>query len=705
MELNIGADIGGTFTDLVVMSQDGQTFESGKILTTPHQPDDAVIEGLRKLIDTAKIDVNAIKNVVHGTTLFANALIERKGSRVALVTTRGFRDAIDIGREHRYDIYDLHICRPKPLASRQLRFEFDERILADGIIRRHLDNSEIEELIRWLANENIEAVGISLINSYVNAIHELKIGEAISELAPDVEVTLSCDLVPEIGEYVRASTVLANVYVKRIARNYLTRLRNRLGNELGIQANLHIMQSDGGLCEIAEATNAPVRLIESGPAGGALAAAYFGNKLNSRNLIAFDMGGTTAKASVIADGAPLIASEFEVDRQYLFKKHSGLPVKMSVIEMIEIGTGGGSIAKIDAMGRLQVGPQSAGADPGPASYGLGGTHPTVTDANLILGYLDPEFFLGGTFMLDMDAAKEAIKVHVADKLNISIIEAAWGIHQMANESMASATRIHTIERGKNAELFPIFATGGAGPVHAYGMAGILHSPRIIYPMAAGVMSAIGFLTAPLKLSFARSLPGRLDTLNWRAINTAISDMKVMGENILGRTVPRSDIKHVLYADMRYVKQGFTVRVPLADGLLTPSRLPDLQENFSATYQTVYGHSMCNVPIEVVTWRVISQAPSPEPDLRRQEHDQTSLKTPALKGYRNIYLSAQRQMESVPVYDRYLLPAGVVLSGPAIIEERESTVVVNDLATIKHDGFGNLVIDRPEIEMTGAASWH
>ena len=375
MALRIATDIGGTFTDIVVLGEDGATFEIGKVLTTPRRPDDAVVEGVGRALDAVGPARGNVRDLVHGTTLFTNALIERKGAVTAMVTTKGFRDAIEIGREHRYEIYDLRIENPAPLAPRRLRFELTERVLVDGSVLTALDEDETRALARDLVAKGVEAVGLSLLHSYVNDAHERRVGAILAEEMPGLTVSLSCDLVPEMGEFVRGSTVLANVYVKAIAETYLTRLRARTTEELDCPAPLYVIQSDGGLCEIEEAVRTPIRLVESGPAGGALAAAHYGALLGHSDVLAFDMGGTTAKACVIADGAPLIATEFEVDRQYQFKKNSGLPIKIPVIELIEIGTGGGSIARVDAMRRLQVGPDSAGSDPGPACYGLGGAAP------------------------------------------------------------------------------------------------------------------------------------------------------------------------------------------------------------------------------------------------------------------------------------------------------------------------------------------
>jgi N-methylhydantoinase A len=696
MAHRIGADIGGTFTDLILADDAGGRFQVGKVLTTPERPDDAVLAGLREVLAVAGVDAAAVSHVIHGTTLFTNALIERTGPRTALVTTKGFRDAIEIGREHRYDIYDLRLERPAPLAPRSLRFEVDERVLVDGSVRTPLAAGELDRLIERLRAARVEAVAVCLIHSYVNDVHERQVGDAISRALPHVAVTRSSELVRELREYERASTTLVNVYVQRLAEAYLTRLGARLaGAGAGVRGALYVMQSSGGLSAVETAMRFPVRLVESGPAGGALAAAYYGALLGHTDLLSFDMGGTTAKACVIADGEPLVAPEFEVDRQYRFRKGSGLPVKVPVIEMIEIGTGGGSVARVDALRRLQVGPQSAGAKPGPACYGLGGTRPTVTDADLVLGYLDPAFFLGGAMRLDVEAARRAIAEHVAGPLGLQLQDAAWGIHQVANESMASAARIHAIERGKDVGRFPIFAFGGAGPVHAYGVARILRMPRVIYPLGAGVMSTVGFLVAPMSFDFVRTLPGGLDDLDWAAVEHVVDEMEAEGRAILGRTVPADGIELRRYADMRYRKQGYEIRVPLPAGRLDDTRREEIRASFEHAYRTLYGHTVRATPIDVVSWRVVAMGPRPRLPLPRAQGEAGSPVTAALKGHRSAYMPEAKGYADVAVFDRYRLAAGGAFQGPAIVEERESTVVIGAGASARVDEHGNLVAELPQ----------
>ncbi len=682
--MRLGADIGGTFTDIVLVDDTTGLFRLGKVLTTPDQPDNGVINGIKQVING---DAGDVSHVVHGTTLFTNALIERKGALTALVTTRGFRDAVEIAREHRYDMYDLRLRRPAPIARRRHRFEISERILSDGTIRQVPDVEEIERLAEEMRGIGIEAVAVSLINAYVRPDHERIVGRILREKLSGVAITLSSDISPEIKEFERSTTALCNVYVKSIAEKYLTRLEKRTRDELSEASGLYVMQSNGGLLTAGQAIEAPIRLVESGPAAGALAAAHYAKSLGLSDVLSFDMGGTTAKACLIVNGEPLLAPEFEVDRQYQFKKGSGLPVKVPVIEMIEIGTGGGSIAQIDALGRLKVGPHSAGSVPGPACYGAGGQKPTVTDADLLLGYLNAGFFLGGDMKLDSAAAEHAITKQVGEPLNLDAIAAAWGIHQLANEAMASAARIHAIERGRMISQFPMFAFGGAGPVHAYGVARVLKLPKIIYPFGAGVMSAVGFLTAPLAFDFVRSSPARLEQMDWDAVNQSLTEMEDEGRSRLAHSMGDQEVSFRRWADMRYRKQGFDIRVPIPAGKLGPDSIAEITASFERVYAELYGHTVPNTPIDVMSWRVV--ASGPKPDFKLPVN--TSKSDNPRKGSRKIYVPDAGLID-VPVYDRYRLGADDRLQGPAIIEERESTVVINGPGEISIDQNRNLIVD-------------
>ena len=693
--LRVGVDIGGTFTDLIAFDVRTGRLSLGKTLTTPTEPARGVIIGMMETLHTAGEEPSAVSGIVHGTTLVTNALIERKGAVTALLATDGFRDAVEIRREGRYDLYDLFIEMPTPLAPRRRRLGIRERVLADGSVYLPLDTAQLPEIVAQLRALGTEAVAVSLMHSYQNPDHERQIGEALATLAPEMIVSLSSEVVPEIREYERTSTTLANVYVRPLVERYLADLVTRL-DDLGItDAPLFIMLSSGGTATVETARRFPIRLIESGPAAGALAAAYYGTLTGRADLLSFDMGGTTAKACLIENGKPLIASDFEVARVYRFKKGSGLPVRVPVIEMIEIGAGGGSVARVDTLGLLKVGPDSAGADPGPACYGRGGMEPTVTDADLLLGYLDPDFFLGGKMQLDRDAAARAV-ARIAEPLGLGITEAAWGIHQVVNENMAGAARIHAVERGKDPRRYPVFAFGGAGPVHAYRVARILGAPELIVPLGAGVTSALGFLVAPLAFDYVRSYYARLDNLDWAKADALLTEMESEGAATLAEAgVTRTGLTFRRSAEMRYIGQGFEVSVPLPDGPLTPERLPEVQEAFAVAYRALYGRTAEGVPLEVLTWRVVVSGPRPELALGSDTFGTANVRD-AQKGERRIYLPEHGGFTVAPVYDRYRLGTGATFSGPAVIEERECTVILGGGHT-RVDEYRNLIVDLQQVK--------
>jgi N-methylhydantoinase A len=685
----VGVDIGGTFTDLVVFNDDTGSFAVGKTLTTPRDPSQAIEALLRDTLERESIAIEDAQQLIHGTTLVTNAIIERNGSRTALLATQGFRDSIEIGRENRYELYDLMLEMPQPLVPRYLRFGVPQRTLADGTTLQELDIAYVEQLARELAAHGIEAVAIAFLHSFANPSAEREARAAIERIAPAMRVSTSSEVVPEIREFERTSTTIANVYVQDRVERYLRELQTRLAR-LGFSGSLFLMISSGGIVTVDTAIHFPIRLLESGPAAGALAAASYGSASGYPNLLSFDMGGTTAKFCVIDHGQPLTALEFEVDRRYRFKKGSGLPIKAQVIEMIEIGAGGGSIARIDPLGLLKVGPGSAGAEPGPVCYGRGGTEPTVTDADLVLGYLDPDYFLGGQFKINLAAARQAIKERVADPLGLSLEEAAWGIHQVVNESMANAARIHTLERGKDPHSFPLFAFGGAGPVHGFRVAMALGSPALIVPFGAGVMSAAGFLTAPLAFDFVRSWPGRIDHLDWQKANTLLSEMELEGQELLQASgVPTGQISYRREADMRYVGQGHEIHVPLPSGQLDNASIPLLTSSFEEVYRRLYERLSPSVPIEIINWRVTASGPTPEVRIQLPRAEHTAAQE-ARKGNRKVYFPGG--FRAVPVYDRYHLLPGMSFTGPAIVEERESTVIVGPDSRFRIDEQRNLVVE-------------
>ncbi len=705
MAYRIGVDIGGTFTDLILVDDLGTVFQIGKVLTTPADPAAGVERGVRDLLKAAGAPARAVTQVVHGTTLLTNALIERKGAATALITTRGFRDTLEIGREHRYDMYDLFIERPAPLVPRHRRYELRERVLEDGTVVQPLDLEEADRLVDTLLREDIEAVAVCFLHSYRAPAHEQAVGALIRSRAPQWACALSHEVVSEIREYERTSTTVANVYIQGVAARYLTRLQEGL-KALGIEGPLFIMQSTGGICSVETACRLPIRVVESGPAAGALAAAHYGRLAGRPALVSFDMGGTTAKACLVEQGEPLVAPEFEVARVYRFKRGSGLPIKVPAIEMIEIGAGGGSIARVDRLGLLTVGPDSAGADPGPACYGRGGVEPTVTDADLVLGYLDPGFFLGGRLRLDREAALRAITERVAAPLGLDPVQAAWGIHQVVNENMASAIRVHAAERGKDIRRFPLFAFGGAGPVHAHRVARILRCPAVISPLGAGVVSALGFLVAPLVFDFVRTVPSRLEAIDWEAVRAALREMEREGRQILSEVVPGDQVTFRRWADMRYRGQGHEIRVPLPDGELGPGSEPALVQAFEQTYASLYGRTAPGVPVDAVSWRVAAEGPRPVLRLPAASAGRDASGTPdlagALKGRRAAYLPECRRFATVPVYDRYRLVPGQAFPGPAVVEEEESTVVVGPDGRVRVDDWLNLVIEVNERPARGEA---
>ena len=700
MASRLGVDIGGTFTDLVVIDEATGAARVGKILTTPKDPAHAVEQGIAALLEESRTAAGAVRAVVHGTTLATNALIERKGARTALLTTEGFRDALEIRHEGRYDMYDLFIDPPAPLVPRHLRREVRERLLADGSVRQPFDEAGVRQVIGELVAEGVEAIAICLLHAYVNPVHERRLAALVREMAPQMSVACASEVVPEIREYERASTTTANVYVAPLMARYLEDLERRLV-EQQIPGQLYIMQSSGGIALPPEARRLPIRLVESGPAAGALAAAQAARERGERKLLSFDMGGTTAKACVIDEGAPLIGREFEVARADRFKKGSGLPVRVPVIEMIEIGAGGGSIARVDRMGLLKVGPDSAGADPGPACYNLGGRQPTVTDADLLLGYLDAEFFLGGRMRLDRGAAQRAVEEHVARPLGLDVTQAAWGIHRVVNENMAAAARIHGIERGKDLRSYPLFAFGGAGPVHCWQVATILKTPRILLPFGAGAMSAYGLLAAPLAFDFVRTGRQRLDGADWVAINRLFAEMEEEGRALLARAgVAANKVAVSRIAEMRYLGQGHEVEAAVPLGKLSAASLAKITASFEASYRALYHRLPQGVPIEALNWRVTVSGPDPKTKLGgHAKPDRAGRRAgaagrSAVKGTRRAYFAERGGFVETPVYDRYAFTPGMTLKGPAIVEERESTAVIGPGGRARVDAGLALIVETP-----------
>lgn len=684
--LRFGFDIGGTFTDFVLIDAQTGEISTHKTLTTPQDPTLAVLKGWNQLVtaDTA----SSVESAIHGTTLFTNALIERKGAHTAFLTTKGFRDILEMGKEMRYDIYDLLLVLPEPLVERGLRFEVEERMNAQGEVVTALDEQQLEEIAERIKEADVAALAVCFLHAFTNPAHEQRVRERLSALLPDLQISLSHEVAPEIREYERMSTTVCNAYVQPLAASYLRQLQVRL-NEAGFNRELFLMLSSGGVSTLDTAVRFPIRLVESGPAAGALAAVFYGDLIGEKDLVSFDMGGTTAKMCLVRDGQPAMSDDFEIARVHRFKRGSGLPIRVPTIELIEIGAGGGSIARVDELGLLKVGPESAGADPGPACYGLGGDQPTVTDADLVLGYLNPSFFLGGRMELHRGAAEEAVS-RLASEMDMTLEATAHGIFQVVNENMISATRVHVAERGADTRRLKLLAIGGAGPVHAYEIARALKMQGFICPASAGVTSALGFLTAPTAFEFARTFIARLDSSGLHKLDEVYEELAEEGRQVLKTAgVTEGDMTFTRKADLRHVGQGHEIVVSLPwEHLGNVSLEDELRPHFFNQYEEIYGHAHTHLDLEITTCRLNASGPPPRVTL--PESNPGADASTALKETRPVYFTELRSYVDAPVYDRYALGLGSKIQGPAIVEERESTAVIGPSATVTIDRFANLV---------------
>jgi N-methylhydantoinase A/oxoprolinase/acetone carboxylase beta subunit len=683
----LGVDIGGTFTDLALLHPATGRIHVGKVLTNHKDLAAGIIDGVARLIADSGVDARRIARVVHGTTLATNALIERRGARTALIVTRGFRDLLEMGRESRFDIYDLELEIPAPLVPRHRVFEVTERMDATGAVVMPLDRGDVEQIAQALAQQDIGAVAICLLHAFRNSQHEREIAAILKARLAHLAISLSSEVVPDIREYERASTTVANAYVQPTIRRYLGRLSNALEQQ-DVRGTLHIMGSDGGTLSTDAATRFPVRIVESGPAGGATASAHFGEVAGCRDVIGFDMGGTTAKFCIIENARPARATAFEVGRVYRFAKGSGLPIRAPTVEMIEIGAGGGSIAHVEDLGSLKVGPASAGALPGPVCYGQGGTQPTVTDADLVLGYLDPDGFLGGRLKLDRARAEQVISERIAKPLGLSTLRAAWGIHEIVNDNMARAAKVHCMERGKDPRRFALVAYGGAGPVHGYRLALALRVTRIIYPRRAGVMSAIGFLMAPPSFELLRSYTALLESADLGAVNSLLDELeRETRRHVRSAGVAEAEISMRREASIRYAGQSFDLSVLLPEGKIGSGEITALGRAFVDLYSQRYHRTNPGVPLEIVSLRALAQGPrSPMPSFGSHAEVQK-----ACKGTRPIFLPEAGKLVECTVYDRAALRPGATFRGPAIVEEDESTAVIGCEGVAEIDAAGNLLV--------------
>jgi 5-oxoprolinase (ATP-hydrolysing) len=686
----LGFDIGGTFTDFIRLDLETGAVRVYKSLTDPQDPARGVLQGLAAFMEEAGWSLAQVEAAVHSTTLITNAIIERKGAPTALLTTKGFRDILAMGREQIYDIYDLFADFPQPLVPRHWRHGVAERMTRDGIPLHALDPDEVRNLVRHLHSQGIQSLAVGFLHSYRNPAHERAAKHILAEAFPDLSLSLSSEVAPVMGEYERLATTVVDAYVKPRVAAYLAGLSAEL-TRLGYRRRLYLMLSAGGTATSDTAGEQPVRLLESGPAAGALAAGFYGRLSGVQDLLSFDMGGTTAKACLLQQGRAAVVHQLEVARVHRFKKGSGLPVIVPVMDMIEIGAGGGSLAWIDELGLLKVGPHSAGASPGPACYGLGGQEPTVTDANLLLGYLNPGYFLGGRMALDVGASRRAV-ARVAEALQLSATQAAWGIYSVVNENMAAAARIHLIEKGKDPRRYTMVAFGGAGPAHAGRVARILGMRRVIIPLAAGVTSALGCLAAPLSFEFVRALPGRLDETDWGAVAALFAELEQQGRAVLRDAgVAPQAMTLARAADMRLVGQIHEITVPLPAGTLAAEGVPVIQQTFYRLYRELYSRAYERLPIQVVNWRLVAAGPAPSIRLERRAAVPGVTAEAALKGHRRAYFPEAGGFVEAPVYDRYRLSPSSRVRGPAVLEERESTVVLSPGDEAHTDEYLNLIV--------------
>ena len=695
MAHRLGVDIGGTFTDFVLIDDQDGTVSIHKVLTTPRDPSEAVLRGAKELSDRSGLHIAQIDTIMHGTTLVTNATIERTGAVTGMLVTAGFRDTLDIGKEQRYEVSDLRLRFPKPVVPRPRRAEVRERTHFDGRIETELSLDEVRDRIEGLVRTHqIEAIAVCFLHSYANPSNEQAVRRLIETEFPHLYLSVSSEVSPFMKEFERWTTTTVNAYTQPMVDRYLQSLERGTA-DMGFDGELFVMTSNGGVATPAIARRFSVRMIESGPVAGALMSAYHSRLLDQPNVLSFDMGGTTAKGTIINDHTPLKRDELEIAHIYGYRKGSGLPLRIPVIDMIEIGAGGGSIAKADHRGVIAVGPQSAGAYPGPACYGLGGRDATLTDANLGLGYLNPNFFLGGTMALTTAEAHEAIRRNVADPLGLDPPRAAWGIHETANEDVARAFRVHAARRGFDYRSCSMIAFGGSGPVHALRIARKLRIPRVIVPAGAGVMSAFGLLASPVSHEIVRTENVFLKDITAAAFGEKFDRLTAeVTDYVRAAGIQPADIAIKQRLDMRYIGQGYEIEVPLPDSVESVEIFEDLPSLFAENYERVFSTRFGDMPAEIVNWKV--EAGGPLPQLGRDGYilSDFEAKGPnsALKGRREAYFPEKEGYTSCPVYDRYALVPGMALQGPALIEENESTCVVGFGDSVVVDARHNLIAE-------------
>lgn len=686
--VRLGVDIGGTFTDVAL--EIGDRYVTTKVLTTPKAPEQGVIRGIKLVLDEAKLPAGSVDLLIHGTTLATNALIERKGARTALIATGGHRDTLELGYEDRFSEYDIFIEKPSPLIPRDLRFTVPERMSARGDVLRPLDEAAVAALVPHLRAAAIESAAIGFLHAYANPDHERRVRAILARDMPELRVSLSSEVCPEVREYDRLSTTACNAYVQPLMAGYLGLLEQQLKAD-GFSCPLYLMLSGGGLATLETAMRFPIRLVESGPAGGAILAAGIAAECGLKEVLSFDMGGTTAKICLIDDYRPQGSRSFEVGRVYRFLKGSGLPVRIPVIEMVEIGAGGGSIAGLDALRRLAVGPESAGAEPGPVCYGRGGVEPTVTDADLTLGRIDAARFAGGTLPLDPAGAATALERAVGKPLGLDAVHAAFGVSEMVDENMANAARVHAIERGKVMATRSMVAFGGAAPLHAARLAEKLGIARVVIPTSAGVGSAVGFLRAPVAYEIVRSRYLRLTAFEPASVNAMLREMQAEARSVVATGAPGAAIEESRFVEMRYIGQGHEIPIPLPLRDLAKEDVTLLRRLFDERYAEMYGRPVDGVDVEILAWSLAMRAAAPPGRTRPTVAEKATVPNPTAR--RRLFDAGTSRFHDVPVYWRDELPSGSLVGGPAVIAEAQTTTVVSTTFNARIDDLGYIVLER------------
>ena len=667
--IRLGADIGGTFTD-VVLEVDGTQY-STKVLTTYSAPEDAIIDGMHQVCKKASISPSDIGQIIHGTTLATNALIERRGAKTALITTKGFRDVIEMRTESRFEQYDLNLNLPEPLLPRQRRYVLEERVDAKGDILIALKRKEVEALIDDMALANYESIAVGMMHSYLNDAHEKMVRDVIAEKLPNTMVSLSSEVSPQMREYERFNTVVANAYIKPLMKSYLGRLKGRMSDE-GVDCNIFLMHSGGGIISLENAAEFPVRLVESGPAGGAVFAANIAARYGLEKVLSFDMGGTTAKICLIKNQTPKTSRVFEVARTYRFKKGSGMPISIPVIDMVEIGAGGGSLAHVDAMRQIRVGPESAGSEPGPACYGRGGDKPAVTDADLVLGKLDPDNFAGGSIRLDASGSANALETVLGKTLDMDAQTAAFGLAEVVDENMANAARVHAVENGEDLSEYTMIAFGGAAPLHAARLCEKLGVDRMLVPTGAGVGSAIGFLRAPFSFEANRSVYMRLSDFDPDRIRSLLADLKNEATGFVRNCDATADILSNYKVYMRYSGQGWEIPIELTEEQAMNPDADTFLELFEADYTTLFGRPVAGMDVEITVWAVNATTP---PESVERFCDASEGKPAAVSSTRNIFDPALGKSLEASIVLRNEMQTGQTVCGPAAITEDETTIIL------------------------------